>query len=321
MVSLKNWPPDLSLPHVAFSAAALVVLIAVWFLVSRIIQSRMVARLERIERLKHFEAVPTSTPYNEPHLRARESARTNVRTRYTVLRNMLAVIAAMAAILLALLPILGTIPRAFLSFLVAVVLAIVGIAARPLVENLISGVVISLSNQMRIGDTVLLDDEYYGTIEDINITHTVVKLWDWRRYIVPNSNMLQKEVISYTTKDTYLWAYIAFQVSSRADLALVERLAEEAATKSSFNAGFELPQFWIRDLSPGYVTCWIAAWAKNPEDAWGLRSDIRRDLTTSLARYGIETHLDFHSLVSTPESPWSSRSGPAQSVGSAKRSS
>jgi small-conductance mechanosensitive channel len=267
-VSLKNWLPELSLPHAAFSVAALVILVALWFLTSRIIQSRMLSRLERIEGLEHFEAVPTSTPYNEPQVRARHTARTNVRTRYTVMRNMLAVVAVIVAILLAVLPILGTIPRAFLSFLVAVVLAIVGVAARPLVENLFSGVVISLSIQLRIGVTVLLDGDYYGTIEDINITQTVVKLWDWRRYIVPNSNMLQKEVISYTTKDTYLWAYVAFQVSSRADLALVERLAEQAAARSSFNAGFELPQFWVRDLSPGYVTCWIAAWAKNPEDAW-----------------------------------------------------
>lgn len=325
-VSFSDWLPTISTPHLIFSGAALVVIVLIWLFLSRIIGQRMTARLERLESLDHFDAVPTSSPYNEPQVKARAAARRNVRTRYTVLRNMFAVAAFALVVLFLLLPVLGDIPRAFLSFLVAVTLAIVGIAARPLVENLISGVVISLSNQMRIGDTVLLDEDYYGTIEDINITHTVVKLWDWRRYIVPNSRMLQKEVISLTTKDTFLWAYVSFHVSARADLSLVERIAEEAALQSQYNAGFEVPQVWIREMNPGYVTCWLAAWAKTPEDAWSLRSDMRRGLAEGLRAHGIETHMDFHSLVGTPDAPWTGREGrraPPPSnypAGSSKRS-
>jgi small-conductance mechanosensitive channel len=119
--------------------------------------------------------------------------------------------------------------------------------------------------------------------------------------------MLQKEVLSYTTKDTYLWAYVSFQVSSRADLSVVEKLAVEAAEKSSYNARFELPEFWVREMNQGSITCWLAAWARNPEEAWYLRSDLRRNVAESLRRAGIDTHMDFHSVLSVPQS---------QSVGS-----
>ena len=63
---------------------------------------------------------------------------------------------------------------------------IVGLAARPLLSNLIAGVQIAITQPIRIEDAVIIENEW-GWIEDIASTYVVVRLWDWRRMVVPLS--------------------------------------------------------------------------------------------------------------------------------------
>lgn len=282
----------------AFTAGVLLLLGAVWVLLGRKIAGWRTERLARLKTLKSFDAVPTASPYRHPGEVARHAAERNVNARFSVMRGVLFVTLASAFGVVLLLPFLGRLPQTVLSFLVAIVVAIVGIAARPLIENFISGIVLSFARQLKVGDTVLLDSEHYGTVEDINATHTVLKLWDWRRYVVPNSTMLQKELISYSHKDNYLWTHVEFHVSPRADLEEVTRLACEAVSGCRNRAEFEAPQFWVREMQKESYVCWVAAWANTPEDAWYLRAEARLRIAGALKRAGIESHLALHDVTS-----------------------
>src|SRR5215468_10395405 len=55
---------------------------------------------------------------------------------------------------------------------------IVGLAARPLLSNLIAGVQIAITQPIRIEDAVIIENEW-GWIEDIASTYVVIRLWDW----------------------------------------------------------------------------------------------------------------------------------------------
>ena len=61
---------------------------------------------------------------------------------------------------------------------------VAGLAARPLLGNLIAGLQIGMTQPIRIDDVVIVQGEY-GTIEEITGTYVVVKIWDQRRMIVP----------------------------------------------------------------------------------------------------------------------------------------
>ena len=56
----------------------------------------------------------------------------------------------------------------------------VGLAARPLFENLVAGVQLALTQPIRIDDVVIVEKQY-GHIEEIHSTYIVVRLWDLRR--------------------------------------------------------------------------------------------------------------------------------------------
>jgi small-conductance mechanosensitive channel len=67
----------------------------------------------------------------------------------------------------------------------AIVAAIVGFAARQTLANLVAGVMLIITQPLRIGDEVSLTD-YSGTVEDVRLNYTVLVDGDGRRLFVPN---------------------------------------------------------------------------------------------------------------------------------------
>lgn len=257
---------------------------------SRIKILSILARIRRrVKKLKNFESIKTSTPVDDPVGDSKETAVESVEKRFSIIGKISFYLIVVIWITALLFPFLDGIPAAMVSFFVGTAGIVIGIAARPFIENLISGIVISFSNLIRIGDTVLIDDKY-GTIEDITITHTVVKIWNWRRYIIPNSRMLAKEIMNCTINDKYQWAHVVFFLAYDNDVQLVRKMAIDAAMKSKYFAAHEEPRFWIMSMDEKGYKCWIAAWADSPIDAWELGSDIRTELIQQFKSNGIKTH-------------------------------
>lgn len=77
-------------------------------------------------------------------------------------------------------------------------------AAQRSLVSLFSGLEIALTQPIKIGDKVLIENEY-GTIEEINFRNVVVKLWNWRHLIVPTHFFLEKSFQNWSrVEDTNL---------------------------------------------------------------------------------------------------------------------
>jgi len=188
-------------------------------------------------------------------------------------------------------PFLTGLSGTYLSVFIGIITVIAGMAAKPFIENLIAGLVISFSNPMRAGDTVTVDS-HYGTIERISALYTVVKIWNWKRYMIPNYIFLQKEFINHTKSDTFEKAEVEFFVAPESDIAVVEKIALEAMSGSEYltSQNTEPPNFWVMNTGEHSVRCWVAGWVKSPSDAWSIRSETRKKLMTAFQEQGIKTH-------------------------------
>lgn len=265
-------------------------------------------RVDRITKLiikepEATSAIPTDVLSDREERQGQKDIIKGVKTRFTVIRRTLILCLVTLWILAMVLPFVGKLPTTMISIIIAISTAVVGIAARPLVENMISGIVISFSKQLRVGDTLMMDGQY-GSVEDISITHTKIKTWDWKRYVIPNSRMLNKEFINLTLNDTLLWAYLEFSVSYDVDLDKVSQIARKVAATSPHHNAQEEPQFWVMRMEKESVICWVAAWAESPGEAWNLKSDVATKLIREFREQGISTHTGNISLkqVGTPVS-------------------
>jgi len=246
-----------------------------------------------IGKLKIFDPVRTKAPFTRSPRTQKENAIQRFEQRFTIIRRTVLIIYVLVWLFVLVFPFIGHISATVVSLIAAILAAVIGIAARPFLENLISGIVITFSRQFRTGDTVLIDGKDYGTVEDITITHSVIKLWDWKRLIIPNGKMLNKEMVSYTTKDSYIWASTEFWVAYDSDIEKVRSIAIEIASDSKYLATRERPKFWVMGLEKDGIKCWVCAWAKSPTDSWYLKIDVRQRLIKQLQEHGIKPHAYF----------------------------
>jgi small-conductance mechanosensitive channel len=109
---------------------------------------------------------------------------------------------------------------------------LVGFAAQRTLGGIISGIEISLTQPLRIGDIVTFDGSE-GTVERIYFTYVVMRLADDRRLIVPVSTVMSKafENLSLMGQDLLVVVDIFLDFTAPIDLvrAEFERLCKEAS--------------------------------------------------------------------------------------------
>lgn len=252
----------------------------------RRVKSRREAQLDERPTL---EAVASDGPVDDATASMRSHSQRSIERYFKASRRVLVPSIILFTALGMAIPFIDEVPAAFLSLFVGALTVVIGIAARTMLENMLAGLVLTFTRSINIGDTVMLD-EHYGTIEEISMTHTTIKIWDWRRYVVPNSRMLDVELINYTLNDGYQWAQIGFWVGYDTDMALLERIAVEAPRGSASFADHEPPRFWVMEMAPHGVRCLLAAWADGPAEAWELKCDTRTALLRGFAEHGIRCH-------------------------------
>lgn len=102
---------------------------------------------------------------------------------------------------------------------------VAGIAARPVLGNLIAGLQIALSQPIRLDDVVVIQNEW-GRIEEITGTYVSVRLWDQRRLIVPLQWFIENPFTNWTRNSSQIIGTVFLFVDYRMPLApLREELA------------------------------------------------------------------------------------------------
>jgi small-conductance mechanosensitive channel len=74
---------------------------------------------------------------------------------------------------------------------------VLGVAAKPILGNLLAGLQLAISQPIRIDDVVIVEGEW-GKIEEIGRTYVVVAIWDQRRLIVPLQHFIEKPFQNWT---------------------------------------------------------------------------------------------------------------------------
>jgi len=127
-----------------------------------------------------------------------------VRTRAVVIRRVLHATGAFIVIAVVLLQFDAVRQLGFSLLASAGVAGIVlGIAAQRTLGNALAGIQLSFTQPLRVGDQVLVEKEF-GTVEEINLSYVVVRLWDHRRLILPIQRLLEMPFENWTRLGTDL---------------------------------------------------------------------------------------------------------------------
>jgi small-conductance mechanosensitive channel len=201
-------------------------------------------------------------------------------TRYRVLRRSVSVGILVVGLFSALLVIPQV--RAVAGGLLAssaVLGIIVGFASQRTLGNFVAGLLIAITQPVRLGDRVTYGGED-GVIEDIGLTYTFIRTTDQARLVVPNEKLASDTIRNSTIRSRESFAEVSVQVPLSADLgAAVDALEQEVAKERD-------PTVYVSSLD-GNATVVIRAGAKDEDAAQRLERDLRVRVHGRLRAVGI----------------------------------
>lgn len=100
----------------------------------------------------------------------------------------------------------------------AVLGLVLGLAARQVLASPLAGILLAVSQPIRIGDTVTIADET-GRVDDLTLAHTFIDTGDGRLVIVPNETVVTSVVVNRSTGDLSAPVMASVWVPPAADLA------------------------------------------------------------------------------------------------------
>jgi small-conductance mechanosensitive channel len=156
----------------------------------------------------------------------------------------------------------------------------IGLAARPLLANLIAGVQIATAQPIRLDDVVFLEGEY-GTIEEITSTYVVIKLWDWRRMVVPLSYFIEKPFQNWTRETSALIGSVFLYVDYTVPVEpLREKLTEIARASPLWDGRVVVLQ--VSEAKEHTIELRALVSARSAPASWDLRCEVREKLIAFL---------------------------------------
>ncbi len=156
----------------------------------------------------------------------------------------------------------------------------IGIAAKESLSNLIAGIQLALTQQILLGDEVVIQGEF-GTVDEITSSYVVVKLWDLRRLIIPLRFFMENSFQNWTYHDSDMIGSIYLYTDYCVDVVQLRVEAERLAKLSPLWDGkvFEL---LVTNSKENVLELRILISAINSGNAWKLRCHLREQLITHL---------------------------------------
>jgi small-conductance mechanosensitive channel len=164
---------------------------------------------------------------------------------------------------------------------------VVGLAARPLLSNLIAGVQIAVTQPIRIDDAVVIEGEW-GWIEEITATYVVVKLWDWRRLIVPLSYFMEKPFQNWTRRTASIIGSVVIHADYTVPVARLREKLSEIVKASKLWDG-QVVNLQVTDARERTIELRALVSARTSPAAWELRCEVREKLIAFLQQDHPET--------------------------------
>jgi len=176
--------------------------------------------------------------------------------------------------------------------------AVIGFASQKAFSNIVSGLFILIFKPFRVGDIIEISGNKKGIVEEITLRHTIIKDFEFRRVIIPNSIISDETIVNSSITDEKIRKHIEFNISYDSDINLARgiirnnirnhplfidnRTSEEIARKED--------QVSIRLVKWGdyYVTLKAYVWTRNFDDSFNLTCDVLESVKKDFEEKGVE---------------------------------
>lgn len=186
------------------------------------------------------------------------------------------------------------------------VAAAFALASQAALSDIVSGIFIVTARPFRVHDRILIGSQSLeGYVEDITLRHTVIRDFEHKRIVIPNS-VISREIIINSTLNEVICRFFEVPVSYRADQEQVIRLLQEAVeahpkfrdmrTAEDIAAGKAPVTVRVVDMRSDYLLLRTYLWGE-PDETFYMACDLRRSLLIRMREEGIELPVPYHKMT------------------------
>jgi small-conductance mechanosensitive channel len=161
----------------------------------------------------------------------------------------------------------------------AVLGLVIGFAARQTLANVIAGILLAITQPIRIGDLVTFEGDS-GEVEDMKLSYTYIRQDDGRRLVVPNERLAASSIQNHTVVDPRLQVEVSVWLPPDADL---DRALELIAD------GDEGIEATVAEVDKEGVRLSATTWTQAPGERGKIAADLRRRWLRSLREHGLSS--------------------------------
>jgi small-conductance mechanosensitive channel len=160
----------------------------------------------------------------------------------------------------------------------AVLGLVVGFAARQTLANAVAGILLAITQPIRIGDLVTFEEDT-GTVEDIRLTYTYIRTDQGTRVVVPNERLAQSKVENHTIADPRVRVEVSVWLPPDGDLI---------RAMSALRAGGAV-DVEVAEIEKDAVRIAVGTWADRPSDRRAIAAGLRASCLERLKVEGLSS--------------------------------
>ena len=176
--------------------------------------------------------------------------------------------------------------------------AIVGFASQSAFSNIVSGIFLVIFRPFSVGDRVKVGQLYNGDVEDITLRHTVIRDFENKRIVIPNTVISNEIIVNSTIIDEKVCMFLEFGISLESNIQKAQDIIQEEAMKSRYcidnrteeekGKGEHAVMVRVMGFSELATQLRGYAWARNPNDGFEMKCELNKSIKERFDREGID---------------------------------
>jgi small conductance mechanosensitive channel len=188
-----------------------------------------------------------------------------------------------------------------------IIAAIIAFASQQAFANIISGIFIVIFKPLRVNDIVDIGNLPKGRVEDITLRHTVIRNYENRRLIIPNSVVSSEIITNSSIVDEHICNFIDMGISYDSDVDKAMEIMKNEAIKHPNYIDNRTAEQKKENIDPvivrlmGFgdssVNLRAFVWSKDHTSGFQMKTDLFKSIKEQFDKNNIEIPFPHRTLV------------------------
>jgi MscS family membrane protein len=183
----------------------------------------------------------------------------------------------------------------------------IGFAAKDTLSNLIAGVLLIIDRPFEVGDRIEVwsapaGSASWGDVIDIGLRATKIKTTDNIVIIIPNNEIMMRDIVNYTIISTKIRVRINVGIAYDADIEKAKEIIIDVAKSVDWISKTPAPKVVVRNFGESSVDLQLRVWIDDARRRMDTISHVTDKIKTAFDQQGVEIPYPRRDITITQQS-------------------